>query len=146
MLHGNCQNGISIVYCVGVDYCELFLFSGGKSNSYEGGFRIPAIAWWPGTIRPGVISNAVMSSLDLMPTLGSIINTQKDRAMLSKMKTYDGWKHSCIYVILNVVLNYCYCSVSEKTFAMIQTQHNTSQVYVRCFVCCGTNVSPFRRH
>ena len=26
---------------------------GGKFSHYEGGHRVPAIAWWPGTIKPG---------------------------------------------------------------------------------------------
>jgi len=28
-------------------------FRGMKGSSFEGGFRVPAIAWWPGTIAAG---------------------------------------------------------------------------------------------
>jgi len=31
-------------------------FRCGKGTTYEGGVRMPAIAWWPGRIVPGVTS------------------------------------------------------------------------------------------
>ena len=27
----------------------------GKDTTFEGGLRVPGIAWWPGTIRPGLV-------------------------------------------------------------------------------------------
>ncbi|XP_039261715.2 arylsulfatase-like [Styela clava] len=45
------------------------VFRGGKTTTWEGGIRVPAVAWWPGTIKPGVVSNAVVSSLDIFPTV-----------------------------------------------------------------------------
>lgn len=40
----------------------------GKGSSWEGGHRVPAIAWWPGTIEPGGICRELSSTLDLLPT------------------------------------------------------------------------------
>ena len=40
---------------------------GMKRDDWEGGHRVPAIAWWPGRIRPGV-SDQLAISIDLMPT------------------------------------------------------------------------------
>jgi arylsulfatase A len=41
----------------------------GKSSTYEGGMRVPAIAWWPGTIKPNQTSEAVATTMDLYPTI-----------------------------------------------------------------------------
>lgn len=44
------------------------LLRGGKGMTWEGGMRVPALAWWPGTIEPGQVSAAVTSTMDLLPT------------------------------------------------------------------------------
>ncbi len=44
------------------------LLRNGKLSSYEGGFRVPAIFWWPGRIQPQVVME-MGSALDLLPTL-----------------------------------------------------------------------------
>jgi arylsulfatase A len=41
----------------------------GKGSTWEGGMREPAIAWWPGTIAAGTLSDFPASTLDLYPTL-----------------------------------------------------------------------------
>jgi arylsulfatase A len=40
-----------------------------KGHLYEGGIRVPLIAWWPGTIDEGVVSSVQVNSLDFFPTL-----------------------------------------------------------------------------
>jgi len=43
-------------------------FRGSKGMTTEGGFRVPAIVRWPGTIPEGVVQNGIMSGLDWLPT------------------------------------------------------------------------------
>ena len=44
-------------------------FKATKGTSYEGGFRVPCIARWPGHIKPGTVENGIFSGLDWFPTL-----------------------------------------------------------------------------
>ncbi len=41
---------------------------GGKQSVYEGGIRVPALAYWPGTLAPAVASD-VLTAADVLPTL-----------------------------------------------------------------------------
>ena len=43
----------------------------GKGTTWEGGVRTPAIFWWPGTVRPAVITG-IGSGLDLLATAASL--------------------------------------------------------------------------
>jgi arylsulfatase A-like enzyme len=40
-----------------------------KGTVWEGGHRVPAIASWPGRIRPGTVTAATALTMDLAPTL-----------------------------------------------------------------------------
>ncbi|XP_023933155.1 arylsulfatase-like isoform X1 [Lingula anatina] len=52
------------------------IFKGGKGNFYEGGVRVPAIMRWTGVIPPGRVSSQVVSSMDLLPSLVSLVGGQ----------------------------------------------------------------------
>ena len=45
----------------------------GKGTSYEGGQRVPCIVYWNGRIAGGNICNSLVSSIDLFPTIASLI-------------------------------------------------------------------------
>ena len=47
-------------------------FRSEKNTNWEGAYRVPAMVRWPGKIKPGQISNQVMSHLDWMPTLAAV--------------------------------------------------------------------------
>ncbi|QFU76673.1 arylsulfatase [Halioglobus maricola] len=44
-------------------------FRSEKNSNWEGAYRVPAVMRWPAEVKPGQVSNAVMSHLDWMPTL-----------------------------------------------------------------------------
>lgn len=44
-------------------------FRSEKNTNWEGGFRVPAMIRWPKRIRPGQVTNEIMSHLDWVPTL-----------------------------------------------------------------------------
>ena len=44
-------------------------FKATKGTVSEGGFRVPAIIRWPGTVKPGSVQNGIFSGLDWLPTL-----------------------------------------------------------------------------
>jgi arylsulfatase A-like enzyme len=44
---------------------------GAKSTTWEGGMRVPAIFWWPGRIRSGVVTG-IGSELDVLQTFASL--------------------------------------------------------------------------
>lgn len=44
------------------------LLRDGKGSTWEGGYRVPAIAQWPGVIEPGSVAGDIVSTLDLLPT------------------------------------------------------------------------------
>jgi arylsulfatase A-like enzyme len=43
-------------------------FRGEKATNWEGGYRVPMLIRWPGTIQPGTIYNDFVASYDLLPT------------------------------------------------------------------------------
>lgn len=44
-----------------------------KRDIYEGGHRVPFIVKWPGVTKPGKVSNALVSQVDLMGTVASAL-------------------------------------------------------------------------
>ncbi len=45
---------------------------GFKGSTWEGGMRVPAIAWWPGKIPPESTTNEITSMMDLLPTFAAL--------------------------------------------------------------------------
>jgi arylsulfatase A-like enzyme len=47
-------------------------FRSEKNTNWEGAFRVPCLVRWPGVIKPGTVTNELMSHNDWIPTLSSI--------------------------------------------------------------------------
>jgi arylsulfatase A-like enzyme len=60
-------------------------FRAGKNTPYEGGVRVPAIAWWPGRYSAGRVVSEPVMSLDLFPTIVAMAKGQ-----LSPARKYYG--------------------------------------------------------
>jgi arylsulfatase len=54
---------------------EAFPFREGKHTSYEGGLRVPAIAYWKGKIHPRV-NNDIISTMDWYPTIAHLCKVE----------------------------------------------------------------------
>ncbi len=59
--------GDNVLFIYTSDHGAQWPFS--KWNLYDAGIRVPFIAAWPGVIKPGSGSNAMMQWIDLFPTL-----------------------------------------------------------------------------
>lgn len=62
-----------------------FPYRGQKGDLFEGGHRIPAIAYWPGKISGGVITDVTAMTMDIAPTILSIAGQQ-----LPDQHSFDG--------------------------------------------------------
>lgn len=47
-----------------------------KATTFNGGLRVPCIVYWKGHIQPGSTSNALMSNIDILPTIAGIADVQ----------------------------------------------------------------------
>lgn len=76
---------------------------GKKRDLYEGGIRVPAIAWWPETIRPGSVSNHIGYFGDLMATVAELTGEEAPDdidsiSFLPTLKSDSGQlEHSYLY-------------------------------------------------
>lgn len=45
---------------------------GHKSSNWEGGMRVPTIAWWPGRVPAGATNAAIAGMFDILPTFAAL--------------------------------------------------------------------------
>jgi arylsulfatase A-like enzyme len=68
------------------------LLRNGKGTTWDGGVRVPMIAWWPGRIEPRSVTPAVTSALDIFATAVKLAG-----GSLPSDRTIDG--HSMLPVL-----------------------------------------------
>ncbi len=59
-------------------------FRSEKDTNWEGAFRVPAMVRWPGHIKPGTVSNEIVSHLDWLPTFLAAAGVRDVREKLLK--------------------------------------------------------------
>lgn len=65
---------------------------GFKGTSLEGGFRVPGIMKWPAGIKPGQVYHEMAGTIDIYPTLASIVGAE-----LRSDRTIDGKDISALF-------------------------------------------------
>lgn len=73
-----------------------------KRDLYEGGIRVPMIAYWPGTINPGQTTGHISSFWDFLPTACDIAGTEPPKnidgiSYLPVLKGKEQKKHNHLY-------------------------------------------------
>ncbi len=65
-------------------------FRNEKNSNWEGAYRVPCMVRWPGKIKPGTVSNQIVSHLDWLPTLVAIAgDTDVTEKLLKGYKVGD---------------------------------------------------------
>jgi arylsulfatase len=59
-------------------------FRNEKNSNWEGAFRVPAMVRWPGHIKPGSVSNEIVSHMDWLPTFLAMAGDQGIKEKLLK--------------------------------------------------------------
>jgi len=57
-------------------------FRSEKNSNWEGAFRVPAMVRWPGHIKPGTVSNDIVSHMDWLPTFAAMAGEPDLKAKL----------------------------------------------------------------
>ncbi|WOH38138.1 sulfatase-like hydrolase/transferase [Thalassotalea fonticola] len=69
---------------------------GKKGSLFEGGHRVPTIAWWPTKIKANTVSEQLTISLDIMPTIlaltGAVVPAEHQLDGISLLPVFSGDK------------------------------------------------------
>jgi arylsulfatase A len=79
-------------------------FRGYKADAWDGGHRIPCVARWPGVIKPGSVSDALVCLSDLMATCADIVGeTLPETAGEDSVSLLPLWNGTGLYARSSVV-------------------------------------------
>jgi arylsulfatase len=68
----------------------MTMFRGEKGTTWEGGFRCPMMVRWPGHIKPGTVSNEIISLMDWFPTFCAAAGEPDVKAKMAKGMKANG--------------------------------------------------------
>jgi len=68
-------------------------FRSEKNTNWEGAFRVPMLVRWPGVVKPGTVTNELMSHNDWIPTLAAIAGEPHIVDKLRKGMTMNGHQY-----------------------------------------------------
>ena len=80
---------------------------GGKGTSWDGGYRVPLIANWPGVIAPGRVTAAMAMNIDVLPTIADMLGLEPTaavvdgRSLLPVFRGADESAHDFLYYFNN---------------------------------------------
>ncbi|QNL49606.1 sulfatase [Olivibacter sp. SDN3] len=64
-------------------------FREGKGTSFEGGHRVPLIARWPKQVPAGKISNKLLTTLDILPTVAKLAGAPQPKNKIDGLASVD---------------------------------------------------------
>ena len=104
------------------------LLRGGKGSTWEGGMRVPGLAWWPKHIQAGSVCRDAASTMDILPTVCELagIAPPSDRAL-------DG-------VSLAAAMK------SEETNVAAGAVQRDAYYYYRGYQLMAVRVGPWKAH
>jgi arylsulfatase len=113
---------------------------GGKGTTWEGGVRIPGIAYWPGMIKPGRASDGLFDQMDLFNTSLAFAG---ETSRISKERYIDGIEQSgflladngksarqCVFMYSETTMTamrWMEYKVHFKTFQTLEPRKNIDQ-------------------
>jgi arylsulfatase len=62
------------------------MFRGEKNTNWEGGYRVPTVIRWPGTIKPGTVNNEIAAHEDMLTTFLAAAGSPDIKSELLKGK------------------------------------------------------------
>ncbi|RIV23955.1 arylsulfatase [Fibrisoma montanum] len=64
----------------------------GKQTTFEGGNRVPCIVRWPGEVPAGQVSNQLLSTLDVLPTVARLCGARLPRRPIDGIDVQAAWR------------------------------------------------------
>lgn len=90
----------------------------GKGSTWEGGMRVPGIAWWPGRIAAGVVQHEIATTMDLFTTSAKLAG-----ATVPSDRPIDGLDISPLFFGSGLVLRDAYFFYRGSTLYAARLGH-----------------------